>query len=97
MAKDNKKEKDDDNIVFIGSKPFMNYIQAVQTQLINSDEVTLKARGKFIARTVDVAEAMKNRFAKNVKIDNIKTSTAKYKNKEEKEVNVSEIEIVLKK
>ncbi|MGZ7136490.1 MAG: RNA-binding protein, partial [Methanobacterium sp.] len=39
----------EDNIVYIGNKPVMNYVLAVVTQ-INSgaDEVFLKARGKAI-------------------------------------------------
>jgi len=37
----------EDNVVFIGNKPVMNYVLAVVTQFNNgAAEVTVKARGK---------------------------------------------------
>ena len=55
--------KKDENVVFIGNKPFMNYITGVVMQFSKgSKEVVIKARGKFIARAVDVAEVSKKRF-----------------------------------
>ena len=53
----------DDNTVFIGNKPVMNYVLAVVTQFHGgAQEVIIKARGKAISRAVDAAEIALNRF-----------------------------------
>jgi DNA-binding protein len=91
----------EDNSIFVGGKPFMNYVTAVVMQFTtkNADEVLVKARGKFIARAVDVAEVCRKRFLKDQNIDlkEIKIDSEEFENKEGKKVNVSTIEIVLKK
>jgi len=52
----------DDNIIYVGNKPVMNYVLAVVTQFNNgADEVLIKARGRAISRAVDVAEISRNR------------------------------------
>ena len=53
-----------DNCVFIGSKSFMSYVTAVVLQFTtkNATEVSVKARGKFISRAVDVSEVTVKRF-----------------------------------
>jgi len=90
-----------DNIIFIGPKPFMNYVTAVVTQFQTKQEkeVIIKARGKFISRAVDTAEVATKKFLKdeNVKIKNIKTNSEEFENKEGKRVNVSTIDITLEK
>ncbi|MBS3158467.1 RNA-binding protein, partial [Candidatus Woesearchaeota archaeon] len=47
---------DNDNTIFVGGKPFMNYVTGVVMQFTtkNMDEVIVKARGKFISRAVDI-------------------------------------------
>lgn len=93
--------KTDENIVFIGGKPFMNYVTAVVMQFTTkgAHEVTIKARGKFIARAVDVAEVTAKRFLKdqNITVKDIRIGSEEFENKEEKKVNVSTIDIVLSK
>jgi len=93
--------RSDENSVFIGSKPFMNYVTGVVMQFTTKGarEVTIKARGKFISRAVDVAEVCRKRFLKDQNIDlkEIKIDSEEFENKEGKKVNVSIIEIVLKK
>lgn len=88
-----------DNIIYIGEKPFMNYVTGVVTQFKtkNETEVRIKARGKFISRAVDVTEASIKKFLKeeNIKIQDIKISSEEFENKEGKKVNVSTIEIIL--
>ena len=87
-----------DNSIFIGNKPFMNYVTAVVMQFTvkNATEVTIKARGKFISRAVDVAEVAGKRFLNGqVDIKGIKIDSEKFENKEGKEVRVSIIEITL--
>lgn len=91
----------DDNVVFIGSKPFMNYVTGVVMQFTKqgSSEVIVKARGKFISRAVDVAEVTSKRFLneQNVKVKDIKIDSEEFENKEGRKVNVSTIEITLSK
>jgi archaea-specific DNA-binding protein len=88
----------DDNSIFIGGKPFMNYVTGVVMQFTtkNANEVCVKARGKFISRAVDVAEVSAKRFLDNaVGVKNIKIDSEEFKNKEGRDVRVSSIEIVL--
>ena len=42
------------NIIYVGKKPTMNYVLAVVTQFNNNiEKVTIKARGKAIARSIN--------------------------------------------
>jgi DNA-binding protein len=106
MAEEKKTEKketkkNDDNVVFIGGKPFMNYVTGVVMQFTTKGvkEVTIRARGKFISRAVDVAEVASKRFLKeqNIAIKDIKIDSEEFENKEGKKVNVSTIDITLMK
>ncbi len=94
MAENNEKD-----VVYIGSKPQMSYVLAVITQFNegNAEEVVLKARGRAISRTVDVAEIVKNKFIPDIKIDDIKTSTEQMTREDGSTSNVSAIEITLRK
>ena len=88
-------EKPEGNVVFIGTKPTMNYVLAVITQInMGGGEVTLKARGKAISTAVDVAEITRNRFLKNLKVKSISIGTEEIQ-AESGTINVSSIEIVL--
>jgi DNA-binding protein len=66
----------EENIVYIGNKPVMNYVLAVVTQ-INEEvsKVHLKARERAISRCVDVAEIVKNRFITDVEVESIEICT----------------------
>lgn len=89
-----------DNSVFIGSKPFMNYVTSVVMQFTTKgvSEVIVKARGKFISRAVDVAEVARRRFLENaVEIKGIKIDSDEFTSAEGKNVRVSNIEITLAK
>ena len=87
----------DDNVVYIGNKPVMNYVLAVVTQFNNgAAEVAIKARGKAISRAVDVAEVSRNRFLEGAKIKDIKIGTEKIAT-DKGETNVSIIEILMAK
>ena len=89
-----------DNNIFIGGKPFMNYVTGVVMQFTakNSDDVIIKARGKFISRAVDVAEVAAKRFLENtVSVKDIKINSEGFKNSEGRDVRVSTIEITLSK
>ena len=87
-----------DNSIFIGNKPFMNYVTGVVMQFTTKDaqEVTVKARGKFISRAVDVSEVASKRFlVGTVEVRGIKINSEEFQNKEGKDVRVSTIEITL--
>lgn len=87
----------DDNVVYIGNKPVMNYVLAVVTQFNNgASEVAVKARGRAISRAVDVVEVAKNRFLEGAKIKEIKIGTEKIAT-DRGESNVSIIEIMMTK
>ncbi len=91
-------EMGNDNNVFIGGKPFMNYVTAVVMQFTtkNAGEVIVKARGKFISRAVDVAEVSAKRFLEgNASVKDIKIDSEEFTNKEGRNVRVSTIEITL--
>ena len=87
-----------DNNIFIGGKPFMNYVTGVVMQFTtkNADEVIIKARGKFISRAVDVSEVSSKRFLDGtVSVKDIKIDSEGFKNNEGRDVRVSTIEITL--
>ncbi|MGV8086828.1 MAG: DNA-binding protein Alba [Candidatus Woesearchaeota archaeon] len=93
-------EDEKDNTVFVGTKPFMNYVTSLVMQFTTKDasEVFLKARGKFISKAVDIVEVTTKRFLKDkVRIKMIKTNSEDFKNKEGRDVRVSTIEITLEK
>lgn len=88
----------EDNSVFIGNKPFMNYVTGVVMQFTtkNAESVVVKARGKFISRAVDVAEVAAKRFLEDtVEPKDIRIDSEEFENKEGKQVRVSTIEITL--
>ncbi|MBU0472431.1 MAG: DNA-binding protein Alba [Nanoarchaeota archaeon] len=90
----------EDNSIFIGGKPFMNYVTSVVVQFTTKEatEVIVKARGKFISRAVDVAEVAVKRFLKDqIAMKGIAIDSEGFQNKEGKDVRVSTIEITLKK
>lgn len=101
---ENKKEEvmenfDKDNIIFVGIKPFMNYVTGVVMQFQNKgqNEVFVCARGKFISKAVDVVEVSRRTFLKdeNIKIENISVTSEQFENKEGKRIFVSSIKIKL--
>ncbi|AEG17656.1 DNA-binding protein Alba [Methanobacterium paludis] len=86
----------EENVVYIGNKPVMNYVLAVVTQMNSGiPEVMLKARGRAISRAVDVAEIVRNRFITDLELGTINISTEEMTNKEGSNSNVSAIEIQL--
>ncbi|HLC36727.1 MAG TPA: DNA-binding protein Alba [archaeon] len=86
------------NTVFVGKKPAMSYVLALITQLNQgTNDVVIKARGKSISRAVDVAEIARNKFIKELKIENIEISTEEVTTTDGKNLKVSAIEIKLKK
>lgn len=91
--------EDKDNIIFVGIKPFMNYVTGVVMQFQNKgqEEVIVSARGKFTSKAIDIVEVARRTFLKdeNIKIKDIKISSEQFENKEGKRIYVSAIEIHL--
>ena len=89
----------DRNIVYIGSKPITDYCLAVLSSLQQGDgsTVQLKARGRAISTAVDVAEVTRNRFLKDLTVDNVEIGTEELENQDGKMRNVSTITITLTK
>ena len=91
-----EKRRTDENVIYVGSKPPMNYVLAIVTQFNSgSDEVIIKARGRAISRAVDAAEITRNRFVTDAKIKDIKIGTESITNEEGRNSNVSSMEITL--
>ncbi len=87
-----------EHVVYVGSKPVMNYVLATLTQLNEgASEVVIKARGRAISRAVDVAEIVRNRFMPGVQVKDIKIDTEELESEQGRRSNVSTIEIVLSK
>ncbi|MEM2933914.1 MAG: DNA-binding protein Alba [Methanocellales archaeon] len=88
---------EEDNVIYVGNKPIMNYVLATVTQFNEgAKEVTIKARGRAISRAVDTAEVARNRFLPNVTVGGIKIGTEEIQGEKGEEINVSSIEILLK-
>lgn len=86
----------EENVVYIGNKPVMNYVLAVVTQMNSGvPEVMLKARGRAISRAVDVAEIVRNRFLPELDVGSIDICTEEMTSREGSNSNVSAIEIQL--
>ncbi len=87
----------EDDVVFVGNKPVMNYVLAVVTQFNSgAKEVRIMARGRAISRAVDVAEVSRSRFLPDVSVKGIQISTETL-NTDRGETIVSSIEITLAK
>ncbi len=101
MTVNNRMEtKTKENYIFIGGKPFMNYVTGVILQFNKgANEVIVKSRGKFISKAVDVAEVARRKFLieQKVEIKDIKIASEEFENKEGKNVFVSVLEITLRK
>jgi DNA-binding protein len=88
----------EENVIFVGKKPTMNYVLAIVTQFNNSDidRIAIKARGKAISKAVDIAEITKRKFIQTAKYESIELNTETLEG-ENGPSNVSSIEIVLAK
>lgn len=85
----------DENAVYIGKRPTMNYVMAAMMILNKEEPVTVKARGRAISHAVDVCEILKNRFLKGTTYEDIRISTEQLEGDNGTTNNVSSIEIVL--
>jgi len=95
MAKEERKFSKDENTVFVGRRPTMNYVMATMMVLNEGVECTVKARGRAISHAVDVCEILRNRFLKGTEYKDILLTTEQLEGENGQTNNVSSIEIVL--
>ena len=82
------------NIIFIGKKPIMTYVNATLTLLSNEPTVTVKARGKNITFAVDVSQMIVKRMnAVGYRVSSVRIFSEKMMSLDGKERNVSVMEI----
>ncbi|MFH1802351.1 MAG: DNA-binding protein Alba [archaeon] len=88
--------KGNDNTIFVGSKPLVNYIRGVITQFTKREasEVVIKSRGKFISKAVDVAEVARRSLEENIQIKEVKIGSESFES-EGKKTNISTMDISL--
>jgi DNA-binding protein Alba len=87
------------NGIYVGSKPLMNYVTGIIMQFNSNNikEVTIKSRGKFTSKAIDIAELTKRKFAKEgLKEKEIKIGSEEFTTKEGKKIKVSTLEITIK-
>jgi len=87
------------SIVYIGKKPIMNYVVATMTVLNsreNTGKVVLKARGQAITQLVNVVEILRNKFLRDIKIDDITIGTEELEGNDDQLRRVSVMEIILR-
>ena len=87
-----------ENVVLIGRKPVMNYVVACITFFNSGEkEVTVKARGRAISRTVDTVELLRRSFVKDLEVKSINVGTEEIQREEGGTRNVSTMEITVAK
>jgi DNA-binding protein len=86
------------NVVFIGKKPILTYLNATLTLLANESTVTIKARGRSIVTAVDVSQMIVKRMsAMGYKVSGVRIFSERLESKDGKERNVSTIEVDISK
>ncbi|MEC7710874.1 MAG: DNA-binding protein [Thermoproteota archaeon] len=87
-------EKPTRNLILIGIKPLVTYVNSTLTQLSTLPTVTLKARGKRITQAVDVSQfILKRMHSIGYSISDVRISSDALESKDGKTRNVSTIEI----
>ena len=82
------------NIVFIGKKPILTYLNATLTLLANEPTVTIKARGRSMVTAVDVSQMIVKRMsAMRYRVSGVRIFSETLESKDGKERNVSTIEV----
>lgn len=82
------------DVVFIGKKSILTYVNATLTLLANEPTVTIKARGRSIVTAIDVSQMIVKRMsAMGYKVSNVRIFSERMTSKDGKERNVSTIEV----
>ena len=87
-------EKPTRNLILIGVKPLVTYVNSTLTQLSTLSTVTIKARGKRITQAVDVSQfILKRMHSIGYFISDVRISSDALESKDGKTRNESTIEI----
>jgi DNA-binding protein len=95
-----QKKRIDDNIIFVGDKPLINYVRGISVQFSKqtgtNTDVIVRSRGKFISKAVDIVEIAKRKFfdKEGIRVKDIKISSEEFK-RDGKDLHVSSMDIVL--
>ena len=82
------------NIIFVGNKTIMTYVNSTLTQLSASPFVTIKARGKRITQAVDISQFIIKRMnSVGYEISDVRISSEALMSQDGKTRNVSLLEI----
>lgn len=82
------------DVVFIGKKSILTYVNATLTLLANEPTVTIKARGRSIVTAIDVSQMIVKRMsAMGYKVSNVRIFSERMTSKDGKDRNVSTIEV----
>ena len=82
------------NVIFVGNKTIMIYVNSTLTQLSSSPVVTIKARGKRITQAVDVSQFIVKRMdSVGYEISDVRISSESLVSQDGKTRNVSLLEI----
>ena len=86
------------NVIFIGTKPIMDYVSATLTQLSTRPTITIKARGKRITQAVDVSQMIAKRMdAVGYVISDVRIASESLTSQDGKQRKVSNMEIDISK
>ena len=78
------------NIIFIGKKPILTYLNATLTLLANEPTVTIKARGRSIITAADVSQMIVKRMnAMGYKVSGVRIFSERLTSKDGKERSLS--------
>ena len=84
------------NVIFVGNKTIMTYVNSTLTKLSDSAFVTIKARGKRITQAVDISQFIIKRMnSVGYKISDVRISSESLLSNDGKKRNVSLLEIDL--
>jgi len=87
----------EEDVIYIGKKPIMKYISGIVLQFhTGKGKIKIVARGKMISKAVDVVQAAKNKFLKDLNINKVEIGTQEIE-RDGKKSNVSVIEIEISK
>lgn len=87
---------EEENTVYVGSKPTPSYVLAVVTQISEGHEnVSLKARGKSITKAVDVVERLRNQHMPEIKVTSKDIGTDIIEDSDGNDIKLSSVTIEL--
>jgi len=93
MNENELKSKSDEkirNVIFVGNKTIMTYVNSTLTQLSATPVVTIKARGKRITQAVDISQfIMKRMNSVGYKISDVRISSESLTSQDGRKRNVS--------